>query len=182
MNDEEIMEALECCGELYNICAECPMPNNIKDDCRCGEHLANYALDLINRQQAEIERLKNENKILSKNADTAFQDGLNEAQDLYAEQVKDEIKSKAVREFAERLKKSICERLSDGIKEQNPDLYLVYAIIEDLEKKMPQKPTIDEYDDGTYSYICPCGAEVEENQVYCDICGQALDWGKEEEG
>lgn len=66
MSDEEIMKALECCGEPYNICAECPMPNNIKDDCRCGEHLANYALDLINRQQMEIEKLKNENKILSK--------------------------------------------------------------------------------------------------------------------
>ena len=50
-----------------------------------------------------------------------------------------------------------------------------------LEKQMPQKPTIDEYDDGTYSYICPRGAEAEENQVYCDICGQALDWGEEEE-
>ena len=104
MNDEEIIKALECCGVPYKICAECPMPNDIKEDCRCCGHLANYALDLINRQQAEIKRLKNENKILSKNADTAFQDGLNEAQDLYAEQVKDEIKSKAVREFAERLK------------------------------------------------------------------------------
>ena len=46
--------------------------------------------------------------------------------------------------------------------------------MEALKKQMPQKPTIDEYDDGTYSYICPCGAEVEENQAYCDICGQAL--------
>lgn len=34
--------------------------------------------------------------------------------------------------------------------------------------------TIDIYDDGTYSYICPCGAEVEENQEYCDTCGQHL--------
>lgn len=48
--------------------------------------------------------------------------------------------------------------------------------VEALEKKTPKKTTIDEYDDGTYSYICPCGAEVEENQAYCDICGQALDW------
>lgn len=47
--------------------------------------------------------------------------------------------------------------------------------IEALEKQIPKKPTIDEYD-GTYSYICPCEAEVEENQAYCDICGQALEW------
>ena len=53
----------------------------------------------------EIARLKLKNEILSKNADTAFQDGLNEAQDLYAEQVKAEIKSEAYKEFAEKLKK-----------------------------------------------------------------------------
>lgn len=60
--------------------------------------------ETIHRQAAEIERLNIENEILSINADTAFQDGLNEAQDLYAEQVKAEIKSKAIKEFAERLK------------------------------------------------------------------------------
>lgn len=38
---------------------------------------------LINRQKAEIERLKKENAILSKNADTAFQDGLDENRDLF---------------------------------------------------------------------------------------------------
>lgn len=58
-------------------------------------------------QDAEIERLKSENKILSKNADTAFQDGLNEAQDLYAAQIQDKIKSEAIKEFAERLKENI---------------------------------------------------------------------------
>ena len=64
-------------------------------------------LDLITRQQAEIERLKMENEILSINADTAFQDGLNEARDLYAKEVENEIKSEAVREFAERFEKEI---------------------------------------------------------------------------
>lgn len=59
--------------------------------------------NLINLQKAEIERLEKENEILSKNADTAFQDGLNEAQDLYAEQIKNEIEAEARKEFAERL-------------------------------------------------------------------------------
>lgn len=49
-----------------------------------------------------------------------------------------------------------------------------------VEKQIPKKVTIDQYDDGTYSYICPCGAEVEENQAYCDTCGQALDWSDTE--
>lgn len=60
-----------------------------------------------------------------------------------------------------------------------PDGQLLLALdmaIEALERQMPQKPTIDEYDDGTYSYICPCGAEVKENQAYCDVCGQAIEW------
>ena len=68
------------------------------------EKLLHDVIELINRQKAEIERLKKENEILSKNADTAFQDGLNEAQDLYALQIKNEIKSETVKEFAERLK------------------------------------------------------------------------------
>lgn len=63
--------------------------------------LLKNALDFINRQQAEIERLEKENKILSENADTAFQDGLNEAQDLYAEQVKNEVRAEAIKEFAD---------------------------------------------------------------------------------
>ena len=72
---------------------------------KCNEFLLTKdTLDLINRQKAEIERLKRENEILSVNADTAFQDGLNEARDLYATEVENEIKAEAVREFAEKLK------------------------------------------------------------------------------
>ena len=58
MTDNEIMEALKCCGDPYSTCVECP----IKTDRRCNEHLANYALDLINRQQAEIDRLQSMNQ------------------------------------------------------------------------------------------------------------------------
>lgn len=68
--------------------------------------------ELIYEQQSEIERLKSmnqakldcihdlqkENEILSRNADTAFQDGLNERRDLFAP----EIKSEAYKEFAEK--------------------------------------------------------------------------------
>lgn len=57
-----------------------------------------------NSYKAEVERLKKENEILSENADTAFQDGLNEAQDLYANQIKYEIESEAIKNFAELVK------------------------------------------------------------------------------
>lgn len=86
-------------------------------------------LDLITRQKAEIGRLKNENDILSKNADTAFQDELDEEQGLYAEQVKDEIKSEAVKEFAERLKEEWFNNRYDS-----PDIDFDYFIDLNVEK------------------------------------------------
>lgn len=65
------------------------------------EAVAEYkksALRLIDEQptadvapKSEVEQLRLENQILSQNADTAFQDGLNEAQDLYAEQIRSEV-------------------------------------------------------------------------------------------
>ncbi len=60
-------------------------------------------LSLTNRQKAEIERLKKKNKILIKNADTAFQDGLDENRDLFKKEVEPEIRAGAIKKFAERL-------------------------------------------------------------------------------
>ena len=57
MTDNEIIKALECCGFEYgNPCSVCPKYE--KDNDFCQEELHNYALDLINRQQAEIEKLQ----------------------------------------------------------------------------------------------------------------------------
>lgn len=65
------------------------------------------ASDLINHQKAEIERLKKKNTILSKNADTAFQDGLDENRDLFKKEVEPEIRNEAIKEFAELLKSKL---------------------------------------------------------------------------
>lgn len=62
------------------------------------------SIEILNRQRAEIERLKKKNTILSKNADTAFQDGLNENRDLFKKEVEPEIRNEAIKKFAERLK------------------------------------------------------------------------------
>ncbi|MDD7293401.1 MAG: hypothetical protein PUG83_07880 [Clostridiaceae bacterium] len=63
MTDNEIIKALDCCGFEYgNLCSVCPKYE--KDNDFCQEELHNYAIDLINRQQAEIERLKIENQSL----------------------------------------------------------------------------------------------------------------------
>ena len=88
--DEQIKKALKCCGEEG--CEKCPM-NFIMDDIGCKLYIGLYilALDLINRQEAEIERLKQDLKITMKN---------------YVEGGKI-IKSEAIKEFAERLKEKI---------------------------------------------------------------------------
>lgn len=130
MSDEEIIKALKCCGEPYNICAECPMPNNIKDDCRCGEHLANYALDLITRKQTEIEQLKFEiAKLLPEGCPYATQVEV-------SNKLEAQIKSEAVKEFAERLKEKKFE-----LDDQNEDVF--YAVemtdIDNLVKEMDGK-------------------------------------------
>ena len=101
MTDNEIIKALECCTTKGAKCSDCPAFKKVdRSDCK---RYFRGAIDLITRQKAENDRLETENEILSRNADTAFQDGLNEAQDLYAEQVQDEIKSEAIKEFAEKV-------------------------------------------------------------------------------
>ena len=52
MTDNEIIKALECC--IKHDCGNCPATAMV-----CGETFdMEYALDLINRQKAEIEKLK----------------------------------------------------------------------------------------------------------------------------
>lgn len=109
--DEEIIRNYEwCIGCTSDRCRECTMD----EEGFCEEELQDLVLDLINRQKTEIERLKSmnqanldcihdlqrENEILSRNADTAFQDGLNEKRDLF----EPEIRAEAYKEFADKVK------------------------------------------------------------------------------
>ena len=57
MTDKEIIKALECCtSDEWDICDKCPY-QKYKTEKGCAYHIVIDALDLINRQQAEIERL-----------------------------------------------------------------------------------------------------------------------------
>ena len=93
MTDNEIVKALECCHQV-NGCDRCPLRNDT-DEC---EILNTYALDLIKRQKAEIERLKEHERIVSKM--------LSECWERIAEldELNENAKSEAIKEFAERLK------------------------------------------------------------------------------
>ena len=55
MTDEEIVKAFECCNDNYSCPADCPL---YEDDRDCLSALNKPVLNLINRQKAEIESLK----------------------------------------------------------------------------------------------------------------------------
>ena len=55
MTDNEIIKALECCSKNI-LCGQCPL----KEKNNCINKLSAYALELISRQRAEIERLHDE--------------------------------------------------------------------------------------------------------------------------
>lgn len=86
MTDNEITKALERCNckmrGVYCIKQRCPYFNVLL----CRDHLMEDALDLINRQKAEIEDLK---KVVV---------------DDYASEYDGKIKAEAIKEFAKRLK------------------------------------------------------------------------------
>lgn len=101
MNDEQIIKAVDVCKT--GTCRGCPY--HVLGTAGCISILMKDVFGLINRQKAQIESLREENRILSHDADTAFQEGLNENRDLFKKEVEPEIKAEAYKEFAEKLKK-----------------------------------------------------------------------------
>ena len=55
MNDCEIVKALECCL-LCSDCAGCPFVGKSYGKDYCFDKMVRVAIDLINRQKAEIEK------------------------------------------------------------------------------------------------------------------------------
>ena len=86
LTDKEIIKALECCADNQH-CWLCVLRDR-EDDCY---ELEKSALDLIKRQQAEIERLT-----INMNA---FGLGMKQEKERA-----DTIRAEAIKEFAERLK------------------------------------------------------------------------------
>ena len=88
LTDEEIISSLEVIATTCN-CNECKIRSGKWGTCNCSETTANAALDLINRQKAEIERLRG----------STIVNNIMESQ-----RIKREAKAEAVKEFAEKLK------------------------------------------------------------------------------
>ena len=103
LTDNEIIKALECCikAEICDDCKTLGCPAYRKEGCYyllrsdgdfISDELNKDALSLINRQKAEIERLK---------------ENLNIELENYATEYDNKIKSEAIKEFADRLEKKI---------------------------------------------------------------------------
>ena len=108
MTDNEIIKAMNyCCGNIEkdgeckeDMCYQAALPEDRDGDIRwCRQWLMKDALDLINRQKAEIERLY---RIIA-DKDYSFAE-VTSALRLAKELLETE-KSEAIKEFAERLKK-----------------------------------------------------------------------------
>ena len=133
MTDAEIKKGLRCCALnaiLNKTCDECLYGNRVFKRARyCTSVLSEDALDFINRQQAEIENYSQNNRSLTE-AVTELQKALKKQSaeierlkkcEIVLEAIEDNInplpfetdydkavkreKAKAIKEFAERLKK-----------------------------------------------------------------------------
>jgi predicted nuclease with TOPRIM domain len=107
MTDKEIIKALECHKDTdIATCNVCPYDGVSM----CGYKLCNDALDLINRQQAEKEALIAGQETMSKYIEEQqaeierLQTENNQFDDIG--KMYSEIKSEAIKEFTERLKKA----------------------------------------------------------------------------
>lgn len=91
MSNEEITKALGLCFNINDNaglnCGECPY----KERTECSLNLYSDTIDLINRQQAEIDRLNT--KVFGMEFEVAMYKAISESS-----------KSKAIKEFAEKLK------------------------------------------------------------------------------
>lgn len=61
MTDEQIEKALQLCSSNdFECCDDCPIAEDIKEDCRCGSFLAENALGYIKRLKEKNQKLEQE--------------------------------------------------------------------------------------------------------------------------
>lgn len=95
MIDEQIIQALELCfSENFGKCEICPLEKQRDEVFTCIKTKQKNALDLINRQRAEIERLQKEKAKIHK---------------LIPKMIK-EAKSEAINELVKRLKDRVVKK------------------------------------------------------------------------
>lgn len=86
MTDERVIKALEQCGNIIvSSCKDCPFHK--KHNANCVRELTKDALDLIKRQQAEIEALINGQETLQKMCAEAYKYFAERLEDISSERL-----------------------------------------------------------------------------------------------
>lgn len=128
MTDNEIIKVLECCGKpVSENCKECPL---CSQDCLDIDP-CELALDLINRQQAVIERLKE--GLASKNLEYSLLER-ERAEDIsgFVYDLKF-ARAEAIKEFAERLKEEINIRPTHSNEQNKYVCFLIDNLVKESE-------------------------------------------------
>lgn len=125
MTDNEIIKALEVCVGIHNDCGNCPLLEYSQATDECMTEAMSNALDLINRQKAEIEIMTRNNELMSKNIQQLIHENLQMMTTIKSGQ------SEAIKEFAEKCKNTVYRRLTYAA-----DILLLQNDIDDLVKEM----------------------------------------------
>lgn len=118
MTDEQIIKALE--AHTSQNCGDCPYDTNLTD--MCVSPVMKDALDLIKRQQEEIDLLKMDNeKMTTKVFEMAMKKVITE-----------KTRAEAIKEFAEKLE----HKLANNADISHAGWYSVIADMQELGKEM----------------------------------------------
>ena len=115
MTDNDIIKALECCCKNNN-CEGCPL-DYFDFSSQCASELAIKSLDLINRQQAENERLEKENTVFGEIIKKQDDEISALRKDLLKRENLEESYSKSVKQFDKRLEKTVKLERAEAVKE-----------------------------------------------------------------
>lgn len=136
MTYEEIKLAVECCtDEEVNWCVECPMYKHDRDNDFCQEDLLRSAFDLITRQKVEIERLK---KPTSASAIQILAEQAANSVDRTPQFIS-EIKTEAIKEFAEEIKNKLWDFPTMSDEDGEFDYVCMESLIDFIDKCVKEK-------------------------------------------
>ena len=121
ITDEEIKSSLEVIATTRN-CNECKIRNCKWGACNCSQMTANAALDLINRQKAEIEKLKGSTIV---------------SNIMESQRIKREAKAEAYKEFATKIYQAFAvENTRDGYLDCTPNYTRLMECVDDVLKEL----------------------------------------------
>lgn len=133
ISDDEIISSLEVIATTRN-CNECKIRNCKWGTCNCEQITANAALDIIKRQKAEIERLKECPKCVyeydGKTTEFCIQGPCSNFKTV------EQIKSEAYREFAEKLKQHKRKMKGFDLNDEFWDYAILVETVDNLLKEM----------------------------------------------